>query len=113
MEGIQAKKEVICVIIIGKYEELAPGMGFPSMKKYMQKEPYKSKAIILEYLRNGNIHMVTASRVVDVLSGKPTNIELQFMDDGKYSWSSKIPYYVDKYNLRLPKEFENHILSKN
>lgn len=99
------------MIVIGKYDELAPGMGFPSIKEYMQAEPYKSKAAVLKHLRGGNVHMVTASKVVDVLSGETTNIELVYMDDGKFSWSSKIPYYVDKYNLRLPQEFENHILS--
>lgn len=110
MEGFQAKKGVICVIIIGKYNEFAPDMGFPSIKEHIQKEPHKSKDAILKHLRNGNVHMVTASRIVDVFSGETTNIELVFMNDGKYSWSSKIPYYVDKYNLRLPKDFEDHIL---
>lgn len=113
MEAVQTKKGVICVIVIGKYEEFAPGMGFPSIKEHMQEEPYKSKTAVLKHLRSGNVHMVTASKIVDVLSGEATNIELVFMDDGKFSWSSKIPYYVDKYNLRLPKEFENHILSNN
>lgn len=101
------------MIIIGKYNELAPNMGFPSIKDHLQKEPYKSKDAILKHLRNGHVHMVTASRIVDVISGKTTNIELVFMDDGKYSWSSSIPYYVEQYNLRLPEEFEKHILNNS
>lgn len=100
------------MIILGKYEEFAPGMGFPSIKTDLQKEPYASKEKILEYLRNGNVHMVTASRIVDVFTGTTVNSELVFMDDGKYSWSSKIPYYVDKYNLKLPEDFEKHILNQ-
>ena len=101
------------MILIGKYDEFAPGMGFPSIKDHIQDEPHKSKAAILKHLRGGNVHMVTASRIVDVFSGETTNVELVFMDDGKYSWSSKIPYYVDKYNLQLPKDFENHILNNH
>lgn len=112
MEVIQTEKGVICVIVIGKYEEFAPGMGFPSIKDYMHREPYKSKETVLKYLRGGNVHMVTASKIVDAISGEATNIELVFMNDGKFSWSSKIPYYVDKYNLRLPEEFESHIMNK-
>ena len=100
------------MILLGKYEEFAPGMGFPSIKEHLQNEPYESKAEILEYLRNGNIHMVTASRIVDVFTSEKVNSELVYMDDGKYSWSSKLPYYVDKYNLRLPKEFEAHVLKQ-
>ena len=98
------------MIILGKYNEFAPNMGFPSIKDYLQKEPYKSKEVILKHLHNGNIHMVTASRIVDTISGETTNIELVFMDDGKYSWSSAVPYYVDQYNLKLPQEFEEHVL---
>lgn len=113
MEVIQAEEGVICVIIIGKYAEFAPDMGFPSIKDHFQKEPYKSKAAVLKYLNSGNVHMVSASKIVDVFSGENTNIELVFMNDGKYSWSSKIPYYVDKYNLRLPEDFEKHILNNN
>jgi len=99
------------VIVLGKYEEFAPGMGFPSIKEDLHKEPYKSKDAVLKYLRKGKVHMVTASKISDIFSGKPTNEELVYMDDGKYSWSSKIPYYVDKYNLRLPEDFEKHVLN--
>ena len=113
MEAVQAEKGVIRMIVLGQYDELAPNMGFPSMRKHMTKEPYESKAAVLQHLRNGDVHMATASKVVDALSGETTNVELVFMDDGKYSWSSKIPYYVEKYNLRLPQDFENHILKKN
>ena len=98
------------MIIIGKYDELAPGMGFPSLREHTQNVPYKSKDAVLKHLRNGNVHMVTASKVVDAFSGEATNLELVFMNDGKYSWSSKVAYYVDKYNLKLPEDFERHIL---
>ena len=98
------------MILLGKYNEFAPDMGFPSMKEHFQDEPYKGKTAILEYLLNGNVHMVTASRITDVFTGEKVGTELVYMDDGKFSWSSKLPYYVDKYNLRLPEEFEKHVL---
>ena len=100
------------MILLGKYEEFAPGMGFPSINEHLQDEPYESKAAVLEYLRSGSVHMVTASRIVDIFTNEKVGSELVYMDDGEYSWSSKIPYYVDKYNLRLPKEFENHVLKQ-
>lgn len=98
------------MIIIGKYDELAPGMGFPSLREHMQNKPYESKTAVLKHLRNGNVHMATASKIVDAISGETTNEELVFMNDGEYSWSSKIPYYVEKYNLRLPEDFERHVM---
>lgn len=100
------------VILLGKYEEFAPGMGFPSIKEHFQAEPYDTKAAVLKHLREGNVHMVTASRIIDVLTGETVNGELVYMDDGKFSWSSKLPYYVDKYNLRLSEEFERHVLNQ-
>lgn len=83
---------------------------FRALRITYKKNHIISKEMILKHLYNGNIHMVTASRIVDLISGETTNIELVFMDDGKYSWSSAIPYYVDKYNLKLPQEFEKHVL---
>lgn len=100
------------MFFLDQYEEFCPNCGYPSLKEKLQYEPYQYKADILKYLQSGHIHMVTASRIIDVFTGEKTNIELVFMNDGKYSWTSKIPYYVEKYNLRLPKEFEKHILNK-
>lgn len=100
------------MIILGKYDEFAPGMGFPSIREYLQNKPYKSQEAILQYLMSGNIHMVTASRFNDVITGELTDRELVYMDDGKYSWSSKLPYYVEKYNLKLPEDFERYVLKK-
>lgn len=97
--------------IIGQYEELALGMGFKSMKEDFESGEYEEKEKIIDYLKNGHVHMVTASLVKDVFTGKQTDIEKIFMDDGSYSWCSSIIYYVDKYNLKLPKEFEEHILN--
>ena len=34
------------------------------------------------------------------------------MTDGEYSWLSDLAYYVEKYNLRLPEEFEGKVLKK-
>ena len=99
--------------IIGQYNELAPDKGFPSMLDSMAKTPYASKEIILSYLRNGKVHMVTAAKVVDALKKTRTKIDLIFMNDGTYEWSSAIIYYVDKYNLQLPDEFVNYILKNS
>ncbi len=113
METVQAKEGGIQMKIIGQYHELAPDMGFPSMVDSMAKGTYASKEAILTYLRNGKVHMVTASKVVDALTKAQTKIDLVFMNDGSYAWTSAIIYYVDRYNLQLPDEFVNHILKKS
>lgn len=100
------------MIILGEYEELAPGMGFPSMRKFLHNAPYDCQDIIVNYLNSGHVHMVTATRFTDVFTGEQVPRELVYMDDGQYSWSSKLPYYVAKYNLRLPAAFETLVLEK-
>ncbi len=99
--------------IIGQYNELAPDMGFPSMLDFMAKGTYASKETILAYLRSGKVHMVTAAKVVDALAKTRTKVDLVFMNDGNYAWTSAIIYYVDKYNLQLPDEFVHHILQSS
>lgn len=100
------------MVFLGKYDELAPGMGFPSMKDSFYEKPYPAKESVLNYLKSGKIHMVTAARMVDVFTGKITNLQNVHMNDGKYSWSSSLIHYIDKYNLRLPEEVETDILKK-
>lgn len=100
------------MIILGKYEELMPGQGFPRMEASFEEKPYTLKTEILEYLEKGDVHMVTASRVVDIFTGEVTSVELVYRNDERFSWSSKVSYYVEKYNLRLPREFEDHVLWK-
>ena len=94
------------------YEELESGRGFPLMKDFMEKEPYPSKDAIIQYLRNGDMVLARVSRIKDVFSGEYIPFEVLIMTDGKYFWSNILAWYVDKYNVRLPKEFEAHILKQ-
>jgi len=100
------------MILLGEYEELTPGMGIPSMRNFLQDAPYEHQGAIVDYLNSGHVHMVTATTFTDIFTGERVKRELVFMDDGVYSWSSKLPYYVAKHNLRLPAEFEAHVLSQ-
>lgn len=97
---------------IGLYDELGPGMGYPSMKDSMAAEPYENQTVIANYLRGGKVHMVTAAHVTDVVTGRKKDIELCHMNDGVFSWTTSILYHVEKYNLRLPAEFVTHVISK-
>lgn len=98
------------LIVLGKYDELSPGMGFPSMVQSMENGPYPNKKKILEHLKSGKVHMASASLSKDVFTGERIDGHKLFMDDGLYSWCSSLAYYVDKYNLRLPEDFERHVI---
>ena len=94
------------------YDELNLGRNFPSIKVALEKESYPHKKDIVNFLRNGEIDIARASRKKDVFDGELIPDEILVMHDGDYYWSNELAWYVNKYNLRLPKEFESHILSK-
>lgn len=98
------------MIYIGKYEELSPGRGYESMKSHMEGSSYKNQDIIIKYLKSGKVDMVSAAIPRDVFTGSTIPGGKLGMNDGEYMWWSTIAYYVEKYNLRLPEYFENHIL---
>jgi len=100
------------MIILGKYDELFPNMGFPSMKASLYQCPPDVKPIVLKYLKSGKIHMVTATHFSDVFTGTPVSKELVHMNDGQFCWTSRLIYYVEQYSLKLPDDFEKHILIK-
>ena len=101
------------MLFLGKYDELAPGEGCPSMRENFEATPYSTKDQVLRYLRTGKVHLATAARIIDVYSGEKTNLILLHMNDGEYSWTTKIIYYIDRYNLRLPEVVERNILRKS
>lgn len=81
----------------------------PSVKDSFESVSYAEKEKIAEYLENGHVNAITMGLFEDVVTGKPAAPE-KYFTDGKYLWDSSIPYYVRKYNLRLPREFEQHVL---
>lgn len=96
---------------INKFDEFGPGMGFPKMSEYFEEKPYDGIEKIINYLQNGKKTYVSVRKSKDVYSGEIIPIELCGMTDGEYSWISSLCYYVKKYNLRLPKDFEKKVLS--
>ena len=95
---------------IFEYDEYGPGMGFPSMKLSMLAEPYEGMGRIVDYLRHGKKTYAAAGKARDFFTGEMIPGEQCGMTDGTYSWNSSLIYYVEKYNLRLLPEFEEHVL---
>ena len=87
--------------------------GSPSILDAADDRPYPEKGKIVDFLNNyGNVIMVSLKIPTDRVTGERI-ADLRGLStkelDG-YSWSSDLAYHVDKYNLRLPKEFEDYVL---
>lgn len=86
-----------------------------SIRDRIQKEPYYGKEKIVSYLKNnGKATAATAAVSKDRLTHERIRGEhgLVHYSDGVFTWISDLAYHVEKYNLRLPKEFEEHVLGK-
>ncbi|MBD5080274.1 MAG: hypothetical protein HDT44_00730 [Ruminococcaceae bacterium] len=95
------------------YKEYGSSNG-ESMTKYCQEKPYEGKEKIVFYLRNKGRPTLASTRIArDRITNERIKGEFQSVHytDGKYSWCSDLAYHVEKYNLRLPKEFEDHVLN--
>ena len=98
-------------IIINMYDEFGPNMGLPHMSDFFEAKPYEGMDKIIDYLNSGRPTFASTKIAKDVYTGDRIPVEYCGMTDGVYSWMSVLPYYVKKYNLRLAKEFENHVLN--
>ena len=63
-------------------------------------------------MKKGKVIAVAPAIVRDVLNPDVRLPELFLMSDGKYEWRSDVIYYVEKYDMALPDEFIQHVLSQ-
>lgn len=95
-----------------QYREFTNGNGnYPSIKDSFSKGPYYGQDKIVEYLRKGHVTLCSPTITVDVFTGQRIDNQKYLMTDGEYSWNNALAYYVEKYHLRLPLEFEAKVLS--
>lgn len=80
------------------------------MTDSMEKERYAEQDKIVRFLETGEVVLAQLSRNRDVFDNSVIPTEVLVLTDGKYMWCNHLAYYVDKYNVRLPKDIENHIL---
>ncbi len=95
------------------YTEYGSSNGI-SMREHFENQPYNGKDKIVAYLRSkGKSTMVQMKVAEDRLTGERIKgmFSLELLTDGKFSWWSDLAYHVEKYNLRLPKEFEDYVLN--
>lgn len=106
------KQAVFDVKYLAGFEELDPGLGFDSMRNFMESAPYEGQEDIARYLDAGRkTYTATSGYPHDVFDGETIKTELAGMTDGEYSWNTCLSHYVRKYNLRLPKCFEDKVFS--
>ncbi len=87
----------------------------PSITILFSSKPYPEQERVARILENGKVTLVRASYEKDALTGeiiKPAHAGC-LMSNGSLVWDGSLPYYVRKYNLRLPSAIEEKILATN
>ena len=98
---------------VGFYKEFSRNSS-QSMEQFFADDAHSDKDKIIDYLKNGGKVLCVSARIPkDVFTKETIKMDEVIRKDQKYAWPAILAYYVEKYNLRLPKEFESHILGKN
>lgn len=97
--------------IMAMWKEFNP-QSEKSIKMDFSSVPVSKKDRIIEYLNNGKVKLVSTSHGIDVLTGENITRNYCLLTDGEYSWFNTLSYYVNKYDLGLPEDFERKILGK-
>lgn len=91
------------------YEELDPGNGFPKLSESIG-VLHPRKQELINFLKSGEEDFVKMSYTKDIFSGIVIPFPDIMMHKGRFYWSSVLAWYVEKYDLQLPKDFEEYIL---
>ncbi|NLG53942.1 MAG: AraC family transcriptional regulator [Clostridiales bacterium] len=89
---------------LAKFHELE-GDPYPSIWELVSETPFPEKKAVLFYLRCGSTTANWNKDAIDVISGEVIAKRIQCMTDGEYHWWSDLPYYVERYNIELPRAF--------
>lgn len=99
---------------LGYYKEMPHGEeSDPSIKDFIGKN-IENKKEVCDYLKKGIVLAACGQVVKDVIlpekgiAGAPDD-----MTDGKWLWPGDLAYYVENYDLQLPKEFIEYMKEKD
>lgn len=91
------------------FRELGAGADAPSIVDARGTRSPAHKAEVVAYLRAGTVHTFTMRISDDVFDPRATAGRASLVTDGVYAWPQLLAYYVDKYDVSLPADFEEHM----
>ena len=104
---------------IGHYQEFySDGVSrefvesLPKLADLISETPIDHKAEIVNYRNDGEVGLACSALSRDVLTGERLKIRKQTRHDDVYEWNESLAYYVERYNVRLPQEFVDHVLAQ-
>lgn len=99
------------LIHVGFFRELAHGEPTgPSLLEERAATPDPDEARIVAYLKAGELFVGSPGVVRDVLDGSAGIIgSPEILTDGLFAWPADFAYYVERYHVRPPALFHEHM----
>ena len=99
------------MLVIQMFSECANAKK-PLLSELSKNKPLQNKSQILNYLRQGKITAAAPGVPVDIVLQERIKGYKTILSDGTYEWQSELIHYIDKYNMKLPDEFIEHVLKQ-
>jgi hypothetical protein len=99
--------------MIGNFREAGYVKDAPSLAAAQGKRTAANKERVVTYLRAGTSYTVSPGPVADLFDPTQHAGTAGILTDGVYAWPHFLAYYVDRYDVELPAEFEQHMRERS
>lgn len=86
--------------LMSRWREFNP-QSDRSVADDFQDTEWSGEKKIIRYLLEGKVTVISPSAVTDIFTGERIASSLCIMTDGVYSWTNELPYYIEKYHLKI------------
>lgn len=90
---------------IGFFDEYDLYVKTGSLKDSIVENIDYDKAKVIAYLNSFERYAACPKILHDCITGEEICQSFNVITDGEYEWCSFLLYYIDRYNIALPKEF--------
>ena len=103
------------MIWIGEFKETYNDDKYPSIHDAVRDKAPEHKEKVLAYLKGGKPVAYAPGYFYDVLNDNAVIMHPACYEDpdGVYAWRSDVIHYYEKYNIELPADFVEYVLSKS
>lgn len=89
---------------IGFFSEMHLHDDNGSVKDHIVDKVDYDKDRVISYLNSQKLVAGCPRAGIDCVTGGPISMSFLVYTDGEYEWCDFLPYHIEKYNIKLPKE---------
>ena len=83
-----------------------------SIREYVSDHAPYDKAEVIAYLTSQKRVSGCPKAAIDCVTGKEIAPSFSVYTDGEYDWCDFLIYHIEKYNVKLPNDFLEHIIKR-